>query len=152
MILCIEFFGLRMVNNIDELMSGILFNQLFSCILFLALMLFSMDQSETFDSSLLSTHWMSLQSLISFLIIGYVYCRLSENITTKSFEIGDTVYSNSFWYEMSINERKSIIPIIRQSQREFRLKGLGIIDGSLATYLTVILISNFNYFLISVDD
>lgn len=140
----IFFFGFRVMKNIGELMSGILFNQLFSCILFLALMLFSMDQSKTFDTSMI----LGLQSLVTYLMIGYLYCRLSENMTEKCFEIGDVVYNNLFWYKMSVNERKCIMFIIRQSQKEFRLKGLGMINCSLATYLTVI--SNFNYFLISV--
>lgn len=129
------------MENIQNLMSGIIFNILLSCVLFLILVLLSVDQSNVtaIDFNLL----LNLDCLLTYLIICYIYCHFSENMTTKSFEIGDIVY-NSFWYKMSIKEQKIIILMIQQSQKEFRLSGLGLIDCSLATFLTVTI--NFFHF------
>lgn len=114
-------------------MSVIIFNVLLSCVLFFVLILLALDRFSTTDLNLL----INMNCLVAYLVICYVNCHFSESITTKSFEIGDIIYNNLLWYEMSIKERKVVTLIIQQSQKEFRLTGLGLVDCSLARFLAV---------------
>lgn len=119
-------------------MSGIIFSVSISCLLIIALTLFSFGVVVN-DLDLI----LILDGLIIYLIICYVYCYYSENITTTSLKIGDVVY-DSLWYEMPIKEQRAIILMIQRSQKEFRLSGLGLVDCSLATFLSV----NINFLLL----
>lgn len=121
------------MENICDVMSGVLFSQLLFCVVSLALMLFSLNQSGKISFTL----FLKLYVLVIYLTICYIYCRLSKNITEKSYEIGDVAY-NSLWYEVLVKEQKMIILTICQSQRKFQLTGLGIVDCSLETFLRVI--------------
>lgn len=120
------------MQNIGDLTSSLLFNQLLTCILFLALNLFSLDQSVKFNMSLI----LNVNCLIQYVVICFIYCYFSEKVTQISFEIGEISYDSS-WYEFPIGLQKLTILMISNSQREFRFKGLGMIDCSLATFSTV---------------
>lgn len=125
------------MENICDLMSGILFNILLSCVLLLALSLFSLNQSIVLNVRLAA----NLNLLLIYLMACYIYSYFSEAVTTNSFKIGDDVY-NSLWNEMPVKQQKVIILIINRSQKEFRLRGLGMIDCSLAKFLAVVLIDS----------
>lgn len=130
----IQFSIYRAMKNIENSMSGVLFNQLLICILFIALLLFSIDEMGQRDDSTVPLNW---TCLIAYLAICFVYCRFSEDIKQKSFGIGDAAYNSLFWYEIPIMEQNAIFLIIKQSRKSFRLTGLGMVDCSLATFLTV---------------
>lgn len=121
------------MENIRDLMSGLLFTVLFSCILMLALNFFSLDQTVVINFALLY----NLQCLTIFLVTSYIYSRFSENITANSFKIADNTYNNSLWYAMAVKQQKALILLIARSQKEFRLTGLGMVNCSLATFSTV---------------
>lgn len=114
-------------------MSGAIFIQLFSCVLFAATALLSLDQFEQIDRDVL----FNFDNFFNSSVIGFIYCYFSEKITNISFEIGDIVYFSS-WYAMPFKQQKTIVMVIRESHEEFRLNGLGIIDCSLSTFLAVI--------------
>lgn len=120
------------MENIRNLISGVLFDVLVGCTLYLALLLFSLDQSFVIDIQLL----FNINCLLIHLIICYTYCYLFERITLKSFQIGEDAH-NLMWYKMNGDQQRAMILIIQRSQIEFRLSGLGLIDCSLATFLTV---------------
>lgn len=120
------------MENIRDSMSGNLFSLLVSCILYLALILFSFDQSTVIDMKQFGNFF----CFFTYLIIGYLYCHFSEKITINSFRIHEYAYRSS-WNKMTMQQQKAIMLIIGQSQREFRLTGLGLIDCSLATFLEV---------------
>lgn len=120
------------MENIRNLMSGIIFNMLTSCIMFLVPMLVSLTHSFVIDSNLV----VILDCLLVYLVLCFIYCYFSENMTTTSFEIGDVVY-NSLWYEMSMKQQKAMILMIARSQKEFRLTGLELVECSLPTFLLV---------------
>lgn len=135
-------------------MSGNLFMAISSCFLLLVFTISSVDQSDGMDTTLM----FMLQCLLMFSMICFIYCYFSENITKNSFEIGDIAY-NSLWYEMTVKQQKAIILIIGQSQREFRLTALGMVDCSLITFLAVtvhflflrfhpVLLDEYNYYLL----
>lgn len=120
------------MENICDLLSGVIFIKLLTCVLLLVLALLSLDQFTVVDFNLLYTWYF----LLNCLFLCYVYCHCSESITAKSFEISYVVYS-SLWYEMSVEQQKAIILIIQRSQKKFRLTGLGLVDCSLATFSSV---------------
>lgn len=120
------------MKNIRDLMSGTLFSVLLGCILYIALILFSLDQSTVLNIGLL----VNINALLTYLMIGYTCCHFSESITTNYFEIGKNVY-NSLWNEMKIQQQKAIVLMIAQSQVEFRLTGFELVDCSLARFLSV---------------
>lgn len=122
-------------------MSCNLFNIYLICIILLALVLFYLDQSTEFDFTVLFI----FECLITFLITCYIYSYYSEEITAKSFGVGDDIY-DSLWYRLPLEQQKAIILIIDRSQREFRLTGLGMVDCSLATFLAVIILFLFLQF------
>lgn len=121
------------MKNIGLSMSGVIFIQLFSCVLFAATALLSLDQFEQIDRDLL----FNFNNFFNSSVIGFIYCYFSEKITNISFGIGEIVYISS-WYAMPFKQQKTIVMMIRDAQVEFRLNGLGIIDCSLSTFLAVI--------------
>lgn len=127
-------------------MSGVIFSTLLGCVLYLALMLYSLDQATVIDVAL----FIKVTSLSTMLIVGHMCCHFSETITTNSFKIGEDAY-DLLWNEMTVNQQKAIVLIIARSRIEFRLTGLGLIDCSLRSFLTVTIIfllclSTFQYF------
>lgn len=120
------------MNNIRDIMSGVLFFQLLSCILFLALSFLFVDKAEQFDAALV----LNFQCLIMYMTVCYMYCDLSEQITEQSFEISTIVYA-SLWYESTPKQREALVLIMLRSQKEFRLKGFGLVNCSLPRFLMV---------------
>lgn len=122
------------MKNMRDLMSGVLFNALFSCVLYIALLLFSLDQSFTVDFAL----FINLVGIFVYLVTCYIYCYFSERITTNSIKIADDAY-DSLWYRMTVRQQMKVMFIIQRAQKEFRLTGLELVDCSLATFLTVVI-------------
>lgn len=118
--------------NIGRLYSGVIFNQLATCVLFVALSLFGLDQSVDFDANLI----LAMNCLIEYVVICLVYCYYSEIVTQTSFDIGEAIYDSS-WYTLTIERKKMIILMIRKSQKKFRFNGFGIVDCSSETFLSV---------------
>lgn len=98
----------------------------------LALVLFSLNESVVVNSDLI----LNVQCLTTYTVNAYIYSYFSENITMKSFEVGDLAYE-PLWYKMPMSQQKAVILIINQSQKEFRLTGLGMFDCSLLTFSAV---------------
>lgn len=120
------------MNNIRDMMSGVLFYQLLSCIMFLALSFLFVDNAERIDTALI----LNFQCLVMYMIVCYLYCDLSEKITENSFEISKIAYE-SIWYEFTPKHRKALVLIIMRSQKDFRLNGFGLVNCSLPRFLMV---------------
>lgn len=125
-------FYFSLLNNISDIMSGVLFYQLLSCISFLALSFLFVDQAERIDALLILT----LQCCAMYVIVCYVYCDLSETMTEKAFEISMITYE-SLWYVSTPRQREALTLVIVRAQKEFRLKGFGLITCSLPQFLMV---------------
>lgn len=89
------------------------------------------------NTTLFSMHFL-LAFAISFvtLVSAFIYCHLSEGMTTKINDI-DLIFYNVAWYELAISRQKSFIFIIRRTQNEFQLTGLGLVDCSLRVFTAV---------------
>lgn len=118
--------------NIHDLMSVIIFDVTLTCVLFLALILFSVEQLDAIDFTVI----LNLECTLYIIIICYIYSYFSETITTNSFAIGEDPY-NSLWYKMPMKQQKAVMLMIMRSQIEFRLTGVGMVDCSLETFLAV---------------
>lgn len=115
-----------------DIISGVLFYQLLSCISFLALSFLFVDHAERIDTALVVT----LLCVTMYLVICYAYCDVSEQITAKSLEIRSIVYA-SLWYEAPPKQREAMALMILRSQKDFRLKGFGLINCDLSNFLMV---------------
>lgn len=91
-----------------------------------------MDNAERIDTALI----LNFQCLIMYMTVCYLYCDLSEKITANSFEINMIVYK-SLWYESTPKHRRALVLTIMRSQKDFRLKGYGLVNCSLPRFLMV---------------
>lgn len=71
----------------------------------------------------------------------FAFCFLAELITANLFHIGGIFY-DSLWYQLPAKQQRIVIFPIQRGGRGFRFRSLGLIDCSLATFLSVF----FNYF------
>lgn len=120
------------MNHMRDISSGVLFYQLLSCILFLALSFLFLDNAKSIDSALA----LNLLCVAMYVVVCYIYCDLSEQITTKSLEINVIVYE-SLWYETTPKQREAMVLMILRAQKDFRLKGFGLVNCDLSKFLMV---------------
>lgn len=123
---------LRLVGIIGEVMSPILFYQLLCCAVDIAVVLVAVDMHQLLRLGTL----VSIEGVSCMLFQTFFFCKLSESITSKLYSIGDIFYEAN-WYTLPVRQQKWLILPIQRSQREFRLKGFGIIDCSLWIFLSV---------------
>lgn len=121
----------RLAHDIAQIMSPILFPQLFICAIDIAILLIAID-SHVFSI----TSAMLAVGLFNILIPLFIYCKLSENITFDLFRSGDLFFECA-WYHLPIKQQHLFIVPIQRAQRGFRLMGLGIIECSLSMFLSV---------------
>lgn len=113
-------------------MSALLFYQLVFCAIAAAFSLFVINMN-----GLLSyTTAIAIIAISTVLIPTFIYCDLSERITSDLHEMANTFYSLA-WYELPFMQQKCILLSIQRAQRGVDLTGLGIITCSLATFLSV---------------
>lgn len=113
-------------------MSPTLFFQLLSSALNTAVLLVVIDVNNLFRLSTLS----SFDGLVCIFVTTLFYCNLSETITAKLLSIANIFYEND-WYYLPVKQQKMVIIPIQRSQKEFRLKGLGLINCSLWIFASV---------------
>lgn len=79
---------------------------------------------------------LNLNSLATQILFNYISCYHANNLTLKSWSTSDIAY-NTLWYTFPVDSQRSIMQMIQRSQKPFYLKGFGIVDCSLATFLNV---------------
>lgn len=84
----------------------------------------------------LITFLTTINSLTIMSVINYVICFFAENITENSLKIADIVYDFD-WYEYPIKKQRLFVVWIQCGQKAFFINGMGIINGSRATFLMV---------------
>lgn len=124
-------------------MSAAIFYELLFCAVNLAILLYAIVSNDNFGL----TYFISLGGITNVLLPATIYCYLSEGITSNLASIGDYFY-NINWYQLPPKHRQLLISPIRQSQIEFRLKGLGIVECSLKILSSVkIILKTFRIYL-----
>lgn len=110
----------------------ILFQIILTCTIVIALSLFVLELNDFLSIETL----IALINLICVLMPMVIYCYLSEWVTSDLMEIGEIFY-NSNWHRLPNKEQRLVALSIGQAQRVFRLRGLGLIDCSLAVFSSV---------------
>lgn len=113
-------------------MEMILFTMALSYTIVIALCLFAVELNELISIETL----VAFINLIVVLVIMFIYCYLSEWVTSDLLEIGEIFY-NSPWYELAVKEQQLLTLPIQRAHRVFRLKGLGLFECSLFVFSSV---------------
>lgn len=113
------------------MMSGVLFYQLLMCTAIIAFDLFGLEETGASSGAEITFYTMA-----SGLVQSYLYCKLSENITTDLSDLGDTFY-DTLWYLWPTDKQYLVMMPIERAQKEFRLKGFEFVECSLRIFSTV---------------
>lgn len=116
----------------NRIMDEVLFNMLLACSVVVAFNLAGLDATNSFSVELLTT----LYNLFCVLAMTFVYCFLSEEVTSKLSSIGHAFYA-SIWYEWPVQQQRLVILPILRATKSFRLNSLGLIDCSLSVFSSV---------------
>lgn len=119
-------------DSLYNMMEVIIFNITFTCTAVIAFNLLVVELNDSINFEMV----VAFADLVVVLLITAVYFFHSEWITSDLFEIGDSFY-NSPWFLLSMKQQRLLVIPIQRAGREFRLKGLGISDCSLAAFSTV---------------
>lgn len=113
-------------------MSATLFNQLLMCALAIAMQLFLLESTKliSFDTMI------SIYFIFVFTTTAFIYCYLSEIVTTGLLRIGDNFYHFA-WYLLPVQQQQLFLMPIQRAYREFYFSGFGLIDCSLKNFLSV---------------
>lgn len=117
-------------------MSGPLFIQLSCCIIDTVMELLTIDyviQQKHVDTPFFA----NLGTLSIHMTMVFILCSYADKFTTQSAQVIQIIYDNLLWYNLGVDEQKSIILPIRRAQKHFHLDGFGIFDANMQTFLTV---------------
>lgn len=115
----------------NRIMKVITFTVMLTCTLVIAFNLFVAEVSGVGIETLFA-----FTDSLFMILITFMYCYLSEWVTSDLLEIGDLFY-NSAWYRLPVKQQRLLTLPIGRAQREFRLSGLGLFDCSLALFSSV---------------
>lgn len=121
-----------LADLLEHLMSVGLFFQLLVCATSLAVYMVGIETNGVRSMN-------TCISIIGVLITmssTYVYCLISENVTTDLEMVGDSFYESS-WYRLPVQQQRLFGLPIQRSQKEFRMTGLGFVECSLRVYSSV---------------
>lgn len=116
-------------SDARHIVSELLLYQLLMCAAATAIDLFALESNGIFSAHSLATAY----DLIIVLAMTFMYCYLSEALSSSMYEIGGIFYGMA-WYQLPAKKQVLIRLPIQQSQREFRLEGVGLVDCSLDVF------------------
>lgn len=119
----------------QDVMSATLFYQLLICASIIAFNLFVLESYNLLSFESLA----SIYVVATYSILTFIYCYLSDTVTTNLYNIGDTFFGFC-WYLLPVPQQKLFILPIQRSQQLYHLNGLGLVDCSLRNFLSVILV------------
>lgn len=115
-----------------RIMDAVLFYMLLACSVTVAFNLAALDRTNSFSVELMTT----LYNLFCVVAMTFVYCYLSEKVTSNLSGIGDAFYE-AIWYEWPIRQQRNVVMPIQRAKKLFRLKSMGLIDCSLSVFSSV---------------
>lgn len=115
-------------------MTEVIFYQLLFSAVELAMFMFVITETNEMSAANIT----ATQGALSVLLPTFIFCTLSEHMTERMRAIADAFYGCP-WYRLSAQQQLVFLLPVQRSQRAFRLNGLGIVDCSLAVFVTVIL-------------
>uniref|UniRef100_A0A3F2ZDG9 Odorant receptor n=1 Tax=Lutzomyia longipalpis TaxID=7200 RepID=A0A3F2ZDG9_LUTLO len=115
-------------NLFSEIFSETSFMVLFAnCVSFLFGFSFLMNYSSDIINYML---------IVAGTMLSLHVCILGEVISIKSENLSETLYQTN-WYELSLKDQKMFLIILGMSQREYKLKALGMYDVNLYTFVQI---------------
>lgn len=121
-----------MAKTFHEIMSPTLFYNLLFCSINTATVFVSINMNNLFSMAT----FISLEGIIIITSPTFFYCSLSEVVTSELFSIGDYFYGIA-WYRLPVKQQQFLRLPIQRSQKEFRLKGFGLMSCSLMAFIGV---------------
>lgn len=116
----------------DDIMEVALFCMLLACSVIIALNLFALESNDLLSMGAA----VSIDEFGTVLAMTFAHCYVSERITVALASVRGFFYASP-WYELPVRLQRPLTLPIRRAAFEFRLKSLGLIDCSLATFLSV---------------
>lgn len=113
-------------------MSEIIFIVLITNMMIIAFNLFAIESSKVFSLQTL----VGVSLLICLLPVIFGYCFLAEVTTANLYGIGGIFYESP-WYRLPVKHQRIVIFPIQRTEQTFRFQSLGVINCSLATFLSV---------------
>lgn len=113
-------------------LNAVIFGQLLVCAVITALSLFSLQSNDLISTDTV----VSVYELLCVVVMAFIYCHLSDLATSYLLRVG-AIYYNCDWFTVPTKQQKLFIILIQRSQREFHFNGLGMIDCTLRTFLSV---------------
>lgn len=126
---------ISLANGVGEIMSVGLFFQLLVCAASIAVYMVGMEKSVPFSMGF----FLGLCGFVTVITTTYVYCFLSENVSSDLEAIGDGFYDYE-WYQLSARQQQLFGLTIQRAQKAFRMNGLGLVECSLRVYASVSLL------------
>lgn len=113
-------------------MSVGLFFQLLVCAGSLAIYMVGMDRSGVLSMNFC----LALCGLVTIIASTYIYCFLSEGVTSELGAVGDIFYEYP-WHQLPAKQQQLFILPIQRARKEFRMTGLGLVECSLRVFASV---------------
>lgn len=124
------------MDNFRDIMSGILFYQLFSYAIIIAVSLLQINGVLENPDEINADIIMALNGVMLQSIFNFVLCKYADSVTEASFAVTFLFYQLE-WYRFGVKEQKLLRQSIQRAQQIFGFKGNGIIDCSQETFLAV---------------
>lgn len=121
---------------VRSVMGSIIFYQLMMCAIILAFNLYSLELNG------ISTNlevFASIYEILFSVTPTFAYCFLSNRVTSRLLEVGDAFYGCA-WYALAPDQQMLFFAIIQRSQRDMCFSGLGIIECTLESFSSVMLL------------
>lgn len=109
---------------------------LFTLILLVTLVIATSLSAVELNVALSLDVFNALIDLVMLLAGCFAYCYGSDCVTLGLLEVSQIFYDSS-WYYLAAKKQKLLVLPIQRAQREFRLRGLGLIDCSMVVYSSV---------------
>lgn len=120
-------------------MGEILFSMFLSCTIIIAFNLFALESNELFSIQTV----IAICDVACLLPSNFTYCFLAEKVTADLLKISDILFSSA-WYRLPVIQQKLLVIPIQLAEREYRIKGLRLINCSLAVFVSVSMLK-FNW-------
>lgn len=124
------------IPSIAESLGSIMDLFLFSMVLLITIVIATDLAAVELSDALSLEAMIAIADLALVLMADFVYSFQSDFVTLSMLEIGEIFY-NSPWYRLPAAKKRLLVLPIQRAQREFRLKGLGLIDCSVVVFTSV---------------
>lgn len=115
-------------------MEIILFLITLTCVVVIAFNLYVLELNAAINLEAI----IAVLDMFFAIAMAFVYFYISEWITMDLMKIGDNLYNSPWYCVLAVEQQKLLVLSIQQAQRERRLRGLGLFDGSLVVFASVI--------------